>query len=442
MNNDMDKLKLILAEWQERDIPDYIPREMPEDLFADNMIITFCGVRRSGKTYMQYQVIDDLLRQGVPKRNIVYINYEDDRLLPMTGGELRDLLDAQRQIFPPDDGYPTYLFLDEVQNISNWEKTIRRYHDTETDLKIVVTGSSSKLLSSEIAAALRGRTLTHQIHPLSFKKFLRFNNVDIPSADLRYSKRKNKILNLFDAFMETGSFPQVVLSEKKIEILREYYRAIFYRDIIERNQIRDIRGFEGFMKLVVQTMGSRFSIGKAKNTLGSIGYSLSKNVLSDYLSYMRSAFLVSEVPIFSPTVKDQMQYPRKIYLVDTGLYNAVSFKVGLDQGKMLENVVFNALSRKGSSVYYWAGGNDQEVDFVIAQNGSVSELIQVCYDTTTAGTIERERKSLLSAMRTFELPKGVILTHDEFGEEKHGSFSILLEPVWYRLLRDGCASAA
>ncbi len=431
----MEKLKEVLTEWQEREIPAYLPRDISDDLFTDNMVITFCGVRRSGKTYMQYQVVDRLLHSGVPKTNIVYVNYEDDRLLPMTGRELGGLLDVQRQTFPAREDMPEYLFLDEVQNVPNWEKTVRRYHDTEANVRIVVTGSSSSLLSSEIASALRGRTLTYEIRPLSFREFLRFQDVDVPEGDLRYSKAKNRLVRFFESYLKTGSFPQVVLSEKKIEILREYYRAIFYRDIIERNEIRDIRGFENFMKLTVQTMGSRFSLGKARNTLASMGCSLSKNVLADYLSYMKSAFLLSEVPIFSATVKDQMQYPRKVYLVDTGLYNAISFKKDLDAGKMLENAVFNGLIRKGPSVYYWADRKDHEVDFVVGDGGKALELIGVCYDPTAPETMERERRSVLSAMKTFGLSEARILTHNYFGEEKGDAGTITIEPVWHWLLR-------
>jgi len=431
-----EKIKYILTDWLMRDLPEYIERDLTADIFEENMILSISGVRRAGKTYSLYQMITELRRE-IPKENIVFISFEDDRLYPLDGNELKQLLSTYIQNFPHNSSYPIYLFLDEIQNIEGWERTIRNIYDTKRNVKIGITGSNSKLLSSEIASSLRGRCISKTIYTLSFREFLKFKKYQIDTLNhIIYSSKKDEIIGYFNEFLEIGGFPQVVLAKRKTEILMEYYRSIFYRDIVERYEIRNIRLFENFMKLVVQSVGSKFSFGKAQNTLESIGFKVSKNTLIEYMKMMQSVFLIYEVPIFSYTVKDQLQYPRKIYICDNGLRNAVCFRFSEDTGKLLENLVFLSLIRKGIDVYYWQDKNDHEVDFLIKEKNKVTNLIQVCYDATDNKTKKREEIPLLKAMEMFNLDKALILTFDTQDEVKFQGKTIIYKPIWLWLLEN------
>lgn len=199
MTNDMgicmnEKIQYILAYWFERSILDYILRKSYTKIFKEDMIFSLVGVRRAGKTFSFYQNISEL-QKTIPEENILYLNFEDDRLYPLQGNELQILLDVYWQNFNPDSSFPIYLFLDEIQNIDNWERTVRRICDTKHNVKIAITGSSSKLLSSEIATSLRGRTISKVIYPLSFYEFLDFNNFKVRSDELsniEYSPKKEQ----------------------------------------------------------------------------------------------------------------------------------------------------------------------------------------------------------------------------------------------------------
>ena len=193
----MEKLKNILQWWFEYQIPPFIERNGYDGLLDTRLIPVLIGPRRSGKSTLFFQLISKL-RKDVPSQNIVYINYEDDRLLPFEGGELAKLLDVYRQFFEVAPEAPIFLFLDEIQNVPNWEKVIRRIYETEANVKLFITGSNSKMLSSDIATALRGRTLTYKVFPLSFREYLGFKGVQVPQIDrLPYSGRKNEILFFF-----------------------------------------------------------------------------------------------------------------------------------------------------------------------------------------------------------------------------------------------------
>lgn len=175
--DDMDKIRYILEEWFESSLPPLIEREFSYAFLDSKLIVSIVGVRRSGKTYLLYQLVYKLKRD-IPFANIIYINFEDDRLYPLTGEELKVLVDIYKQNFSYDLKKPLYLLLDEIQNIPLWENTVRRLYDKDKNLKIIITGSSSRLLSSEISTALRGRTLTHKVFPFSFKEFLKAKNIN------------------------------------------------------------------------------------------------------------------------------------------------------------------------------------------------------------------------------------------------------------------------
>lgn len=429
----MDTLRYLISEWLESNLPSLIERGVEIEEIPENVAFVITGVRRSGKTYLLYEIAKRL-EKDIPRQNIIYVNFEDDRLYPLKGNELKTLPDVYFEYFSPDENYPLWFLLDEVQNMSNWERSIRTFIDRRI-AKIVVTGSSSKLLSAEIATSLRGRTFTKTLFPLGFKEFLKFKGFKVNNTQaLLYSPQKPKILNFFNKFLEYGGFPQVALSKNKEELLREYYRAIFYRDIVERFEIRNLFLFENFLKLLIQQNASLFSLGKAENFLKTLGFKLAKSTLAEYLFYARSAFLLFEVPLFSYSTKDRLQYSRKIYAIDTGLVNSVTFRHSHNYGKMLENAVFLELLRKGKEIYYWKARNGYEVDFVVMENLKVKKLIQVVWDISNEKTLKREERALLKAMEQFGLGKGLILTKDYSERKEVKGKEILYKPTWLWML--------
>lgn len=431
----MEKLAYLLTEWFESTLPEIIPRDIKIDFTDDRFITTIAGVRRSGKTYTFFDAIKSL-KQSHPASNIIFINFEDDRLLPIEGNEVSELLNVFRQRFDYHENKRIYLFLDEIQNIPDWEKSIRRIHDHEQQVKIAITGSSSKLLSTEIATSLRGRTISYSIYTLSFNEFLRFNTFELKdTTNIYYSSQRDQLIRHYNEYQQFGGFPDVVLSKNKTAILKEYFRAIFYRDIVERYNIRNIQLFENLMKLVVQTMSARFSYGKIQNVLASIGQKVSKATLVDYMAKIESSFFAFQVPIFSYAIKDQLQYPRKIYLIDPGIRNAVTFRFSDDSGRLMENVVFNHLQRQADTdIYYWANEQGYEVDFVIKNGMLVTDLIQVCERLHDDKTKKREFRALISALNEFNLDKATIITLNEYGDETVENKTIHIRPIWMWLL--------
>jgi len=430
----MEKLRYILEEWFEYETPPLIEREFPYSLLSSSMILSLVGVRRSGKTYLLYQLVN-ILKKDIPSSNIIYLNFEDIRLYPLTGEELKILVDVYKQNFSYNSKKPIYFLLDEIQNIPLWEKTIRSLYDRYKDLRIIITGSSSQLLSSEIATSLRGRTLTYKVFPFSFKEFLKVKNIDFEVKNIKYSPKRNYIIKSLKEYIEFGGFPQVVLEEKnKTEILKEYYLTILYRDIVERYRIKNLRLFENFFKIITQNISSLFSYGKILNLFKSMGFKMSKNTLIEYMRYIESSFFAFEVSIFSFNIKDQLQYPRKIYIIDTGLRNAVSFRASYDFGKLAENLVFLELKRQDLEIYYWKNNQNYEVDFLIREGLKVKELIQVCWKIEDEKTQKREIRSLLKAMDEFKIKEGLIITEEYDDIKEINNKRIVFKPLWQWLI--------
>ena len=431
----MEKIRRYLTWWFEFRLPDYIPRQYPKQILQTQSIPVFIGPRRSGKSTLFFQIIDEL-RRSVPRQNILYINFEDDRLAPLTGREISDFLSVYRQHFSAAEDQPLYLFIDEIQNVPGWERTIRRLHDTEPDVKVLITGSNSKMLSSHIATALRGRTLSFAVFPLNFAEFLRFKHISIPKKDgLRYAdEQKDRILLAFQEYLEFGGFPEVVLEsepEFKEKLLREYFRTIFFADIVERHEIRSVKLMDTFMKILMRQMASLFSMGKMLSSLKSIGFKVSKNTLIDYFGYIEDAFLGTAVSIFSFSIKDRLQYPKKFYLVDNGLFRITSFLNHEDRGRLLENLVFLHLRHRYDDIFYWKGANGYEVDFVLPEcfdQEAYPALIQVCFDMSDERTKKRELRALAKAASEFGIKRALIITRDLWGRETLGDLEVTLQP--------------
>jgi hypothetical protein len=316
--------------------------------------------------------------------------------------------------------------------VNNWSKWARRITEQNKNLKLIITGSSSKLLSSEIATELRGRTTSFAVYPLSFAEYLGAVNFKTENKNILYSNERVIIKKQFNNYLKAGGFPATLRGGEPKEILKEYFRVMFYRDLIERYKIKNIRLFEDYLTLLIDQIASSFSISSTANKLMTFGYSFSKNTLSNFSKYAEDAFLVFEVRKYSHKLKEQLRAPKKIYAIDHGLVQAVRFSFSEDYGRLLENIVFTALKRRGVGIFYHQG--KKECDFLVSEGGRVSQAIQVTKSMANAETKKREVDGLFEAMEFHKLKEGLILTEDENDKIKIGKSSIEILPIWYWLI--------
>jgi len=432
MGNKKEIFKFLIKEFQEMEPPEIKGRDLklPE---STTKIITISGPRRVGKTYYFYQLIQEL-KKKVPIERIIYINFEDDRLFPLKLEDLNSLVEAYFELYPENKKKEIYCFFDEIQNIKNWEMFVRRIYDKEK-VKIFITGSSSKLLSREIATSLRGRTLNYQIYPLSFKEFLRFKNIKI-EKDFIYSQKRFQIKKLFEEYVVFGGFPEVVLEKEnlKLSVLKNYYDLTIYRDLVERFAIRNVDFLKSLIKYSLTNVSNLFS---ANTFFRSLEKPLkpARDTFLEYLSYLEEIELIFLVPLFSYSLKVQQVNPKKMYAIDNGLRNAVSFIFSRDYGRLLENLTFIELKRRGKDVYYYKG--KKECDFLIKERSKVTQAIQVLEDLSGENK-KREIEGLIEALERFGLKQGLILTKDEEKEaEKIVSGKVIkILSFWQWLLVD------
>ncbi len=417
----MDKksvFRKIIADFIEKPLVATLPRELnvPHDV---PKIVSLLGPRRAGKTHVLFHLIG-LLRQSVPSHRLVYLNFEDDRLFPLQLEDMDALVQAYFEMYPENREERVWFFFDEVQEVPNWEKFVRRLFDTE-NCRIYLTGSSSKLLSRELATSLRGRTLPFEIFPLSFSEFLSFNQVSINPET---SKGQATVLHWFDRWLRQGGFPELIFLPEHLHrrTAEEYLNLMLYRDLTERFSIKNPSLLKYLLKYMVGNMAQALSMTKAFNDLKSQGYALGKNTVYDYVSYLEEAFILFKVDIWHRSVRAQAVNPSKMYLLDPALKYAMS--IGEDRGRVLENAVFLHLRRQGLTPFYVLG--KQEVDF-FWENG---QPINVCLEFDAMATREREIKSMAAALQFLDLPAGHILTRDRHEEIKVEDKTVFVQPAW------------
>jgi len=430
-----DTIKTILYSWIDKKIPITLPREIRLENYLDikpRKIIAITGFRRVGKTYLLFQLISKML-QRQNKEQIVYINFEDERI-PEQTRFLTELIPTIKQTFKKEI---QYIFLDEIQDMPKWSKWLRRIHDNE-NLGIFVTGSSSKVSSREIPTELRGRCLEVRVFPLSFREFLVFKNVDVDLDALKYSENeKTRITTKLEEYLRFGGMPEVVLSteDKKLEILQQYYGTVVGRDIIERYNVKNEGGLRAMMRLLLNS--TQYSISRLYDTLKSLNYEIGKTTLVNYLHYVESSYFMHSLPIFSYKIKDYLQYPRKLYFIDNGFISSISTRHSKDYGRFYENAVAIELLRRYSEkdvkLYYWSDRRGKEVDFVVKNGLRIKQLIQVCYDIEDYNTKKREVDALLKAGKDFNCKNLFVITEDYEGLEEFKNRKVNFVPLskWF-----------
>ena len=424
-----ESFKRIITDFHEKKFPPTIRREIQIPLDT-NKIVSLVGVRRSGKTSIIYQLIEKL-RESQDPTSIVYINFEDDRIFPLQLSHLDDLIEAYYELHPAKRKAGVYLFFDEIQNVENWELFVRRIYDN-LNVRIFITGSSSKLLGAELATSLRGRTITYEIFPFSFSEFLAFRGIEI---NLYSSQSLSYIVNAFDAYIHQGGFAETidVLPDIRSRILRDYADLIIYKDIVERHGIQNLTLMKHLVKYCFTNMATAASMTKLYNDYKSQGFRLGKDTLFEYFSYLSDAYAVFSVPVFRNSVREEQRNPKKIYAIDNGFKSIFDASLSADYGKLYENAAFLHLRRKSKEVYYFL--QKQEVDFY-CKIESDQFIVNVCYDINDPQTRNRELRGLSEALNFFQLPQGYLLNRmcEETITTDDGKKIIIL-PLWKWLLK-------
>jgi uncharacterized protein len=380
---------------------------------TEKMIKVAIGMRRSGKTYFLYQTINELLDRGILKEQILLINFEDDRLLPMNAKEMGQLIDAFYSLYPENHNRKCYLFLDEVQNVENWHLVVRRYFDSK-NVQLYLTGSSAKLLSKEINTSLRGRSLTLEVLPYSFQEYLTAHHITPkkrPFGQASFDVMRQQLLSYFS----TGGFPAVQLMSKNEwrETLQGYIDTVILKDIIERHNVTNISLLKYLIITLLKNAAAVFSVNKFYNDVKSQGYRISKDTVHNYLEYIQDAFLIFSIPFYSESERIKQNRPRKIYAIDNGLINAASISFSNNYGKLLENLVYLDLRRQNKTIYFYNTSDSHEIDFVTIDQEGKRELIQVTWDMSDTKTIEREQRALIQAEKELGI-KGKIVTMKKY----------------------------
>jgi hypothetical protein len=418
------KLYEIITNFHEQDLPE-IKARLTNIPTHTGKIVSLTGVRRSGKTYHLYNIINNLLKEGLPKENIIYLNFEDERL-DKQSFEFDLIIQSYRELFPEKDLKNCFFFFDEIQEVNNWEKFVRRLNDTITK-NIYLTGSNSSLLSSEIATALRGRTITFEIFPLSFIEYLKFQEIEI---NLSSQKSKSIIKNAFDQFLVDGGFPEILYLQDqiKLKVLQEYFDVMVFRDLIERYQISQPAILKYFCKRIVGNSAKEFSVHKIYNEFKSLGYKVSKDTFYQFQDYIESIYLSSFLSKYSHAVVKSDLSQKKVYSIDTGLAVKLNYKFSKDIGRILENFVYLELIKANKEVFYYK--NKKECDFLIQSKKGVDEAIQVSFNLDEENTKKRETEGLIEACQTFNLKKGYILTYDQSESIMFNDIEIILKPSY------------
>lgn len=381
---------------------------------AEDIIKVAIGMRRSGKSYFLYQTINKLLSEGINKQQILMINFEDDRLLPMDAKGMGALLDSFYTLYPENYNKRCYFFLDEVQNVLDWQLVVRRYFDSK-NVQLYLTGSSAKLLSKEISTSLRGRSLATEVWPYNFNEYLIAHNIALPEKPFSQKTFDMMRFHLL-AFFEKGGFPGVqhLLKNEWRDMLQSYVDTVILRDIVERHNISNIVLLKYLTTSLLKNAATPFSVNKFFNDIKSQGYKIGKETIHSYMEYIEDAFLVFSVPFYSESARIKHTIPKKIYAIDNGLVNANSLGTNELFIKFFENQVYLDLRRQGKEVYFYKTKDGYEVDFVAVDKDGRRELIQVALDIENAKTAAREHRALQLAEQELGIKEKKILTLKDY----------------------------
>ena len=419
----------VMREFYEFGIPEDVRARDVDYLEKRNSATVVMGMRRTGKTYVTYQRMRALVDAGVPLERIVHVNFDDDRLKGVRLEHLRLIGDIHAEMYPDAAKERCWYFLDELQDVKGWELYARRLLDSHL-VQLCLTGSSSKMLSGEIATQMRGRSIDVEVFPLSFVEFMRFNSLVKSIPEKPYSSRTAGILrHAMLRYLEEGGFPDVQGDDFRVRVktLQGYVDAVLYRDIIERHEVPSVQSLRYTLEYIKHNFAHKISTRAISGVLKGLGLSDSREYISDYLDWLEQAYLVYRVPVRTDSLAVRRMNPDKFYLVDTGLARAVTPKSDASRGWLLENLVFLALRRGFNKIEYYNTKKGDEVDFLVTDLATKKRrLVQVSWELSSPETAQRELSALKDARDEIKVDDCMVVTWDEERDED----GIRIVPAW------------
>lgn len=372
--------------------------------FNSPEIVVLMGPRRAGKTTVLFQIMDALEKSGIAREAMLHINFEEPALAPELSIQLLDDIyrTYREEVFPEGS---VYLFLDEIQNVPQWERWVRARNEND-NIKFFITGSSSQLMSRELATLLTGRHVAFTIFPLNFKEFLRFQSISIPAK--RATLPTPIIQRALNHYLQWGGFPAVVLTQDeraKELLLKQYFDDVLFKDVALRHSIRDVVTLRNLAIHLLTQTAHIISFQRIAKLFG-----VSLDLASSYCHYLEEAFLVGFVPFYSEKVGIRLRNPHKVHAIDLGLRNMANLAYSADKGYITETAVFNALQRlPNDGIFYWKG--QKEIDLVVRKGNTIQTLIQVTQEGLEKPVIhDREMSALIEARNYFPRAKRLVIT--------------------------------
>lgn len=425
-------IQTLIKEFQDWEIPTPFVREIHFETFPINIrkVQVLMGVRRGGKTWIFYQKMHELIKNGLEKRKILYLNFEDDRLEGFSSQDFQEILDAYFDLNPDlIKSNDLAFFFDEIHLVEGWEKFLRRLLDQEK-MQLYVTGSSANMLSSEIATTLRGRGWSQEVFPCNLSEYADFKGWDkrLPLTP----KRASELRKIAKDYLFWGGFPESLFLSKDLHsaLLQDYMNTVVFRDVVERHKITNAHQVKLFFMHVLRQLAAPLSVNKLFNRIKSLGHTVGKNSLYEYLAYFEEAYALFCVPIYNFSQAVQQVNPKKVYAVDPGIITAYSIKPDFENAARLENAVFCALRRGCKQIFYYHTQTKQEVDFLtLSETGNLA-LYQVCHDISHPDTRQREVHALFTAMQELELKTAFLITDDHEEMITLDGLTIECIPFW------------
>lgn len=408
-------IKSLIVEKQ-NEIPtmEVMPRKL---LLEDTCNYVFVGLRRAGKSYLMFQHIQELLSKGDARiEDILYINFEDERIVDIKAEELGLIIEAYHELY---SGKPR-IYLDEIQNINGWEKFARRLADSK--YHVFITGSNAQMLSREIYTTLGGRFIAKEVYPFSFSEYLRYHHFELPHNWEYNLQVKTEIIKMFESYFYYGGFAETFPLKDKRSWLNSLFQKILLGDVIARNDIRNENAIRLVIKKLAESVMQPLALARILGVVKSAGRSLSYNTLVDYLQYINDAYLLFGISNYTDKLSEKESI-KKRYFFDNGLLNTFIIE---PESKLLENMVAIELKKKyGEEVFYY--NRNVEVDFYIPP---VNMAIQVSLSLSQSDTREREVRALVKMGQTYNLEKLQIITWEEDNIIEEGNLTIEILPLW------------
>ena len=389
-----------------------IIRSFPEKYLNNEEIIIISGVRRCGKSVLLQQIRDRL-----PQKDY-FFNFDDDRLGNFTVENFQQLYEVFIELY----GEQNYFYFDEIQNIAGWEHFAKRLYNSGK--KVFITGSNARMLSKELGTYLTGCYIAIELYPFSFSEFLDFREQQHLLGDISGTIARGEIQSAFNDYLKQGGFPIYLKSEDGI-VLKTLYDNILYKDVMVRNQIVNEREVKELVYYTVSNIGKPLTYTSLAKVIGVKNPTTVKN----YLEYIENTYLLFSLSKLDYSVKAQLRNPKKVYAIDNALVSRLGFHFSGEVGRLLENMVYIELRRRGGEVFYHNSGS-AECDFVVRDGFRVMQAIQVCYLLDSSDTREREIRGVQDAMDTYQLLEGTIVTNTHEEEVKCGDKIIHILPAW------------